>query len=73
MDKDEFYKKMKEAEKKYYRDNPCRHCSGNGCDDCRDCKYSEIVYNMREEIDDLKKEYKDRFGIDYDKESEIKK
>ena len=38
-----FFKKIKEAESYYYKNNPCYHCGpGNGCDDCRDCKDSKI-------------------------------
>ena len=69
MTKEEFFKKIKESEHYYYKNNPCYHCGpGNGCDDCRDCKDGVISYKMREEVDNLKTEYKNKFGADYDKE-----
>ena len=66
MNKDEFFKKIKEAESYYYKNNPRYHCgSGNGCDDCRDCKDSKISREMWENVYNLKKEYKEKFGTDY--------
>ena len=71
MTKEEFFKKIKEAEHYYYKNNPCYHCgTGNGCDDCRDCKDGEISGKMWIEVNNLKKEYKEKFGGDYDKEVE---
>lgn len=71
INKDDFFKKIKEAEIYYYRNNPCYHCKpGNGCDDCRDCTDSKISYEMWKKIYNLKKEYKEKFGVDYDKEGE---
>lgn len=70
MNKEEFFNKIKEAKNQYYKNDPCRHCVGNGCDDCRDCKNGEISYKMWEEVDRLKTEYKNTFGVDYDKEVE---
>ena len=69
MNKDDFFKKIKEAEQHYYKNSPCHHCySGNGCDDCRDCKDGEIDYQMYQEVKKLKDEYKENFGVDYDEE-----
>ena len=69
MNKDDFFKKIKEAEQHYYKNSPCHHCySGNGCDDCRDCKDGEIDYQMYQEVKKLKDEYKEKFGIDYNEE-----
>ena len=69
MNKDDFFKKIKEAEQHYYKNSPCHHCySGNGCDDCRDCKDGEIDYQMYQEVKKLKDEYKEKFGVDYDEE-----
>ena len=69
MNKDDFFKKIKEAEKHYYIISPCHHCySGNGCDDCRGCKDGEIDYQMYQEVKKLKDEYKEKFGVDYDEE-----
>ena len=70
MNKDEFFKKIKEAENYYYKNNPCYHCVGNGCDDCRGCTYSKITREMWKKVENLKKEYKEKFGADYDKEVE---
>ena len=69
MNKDDFFKKIKEAEQHYYKNSPCHHCySGNGCDDCRDCKDGEIDHQMYQEVNKLKDEYKEKFGVDYDEE-----
>lgn len=71
MNKDEFFKKIKEAESYYNKNNPCYHCGpGNGCDDCRDCKDSKISHEMWQEVYNLKNEYKEKFGVDYNKEVE---
>lgn len=70
MNKDEFFNKIKEAESYYYKNDPCHHCVGNGCDDCRDCKQGEVSYKMYKEVYNLKNEYKEKFGADYDKEVE---
>ena len=69
MNKDDFFKKIKEAEQQYYKNSPCHHCySGNGCDDCRGCKDGEIDVQMRQNVNKLKDEYKEKFGVDYDEE-----
>ena len=69
MNKDEFFKKIKEAEQHYYKNSPCHHChSGNGCDDCRGCKDGEIDVQMRQNVNKLKDEYKEKFGVDYNEE-----
>jgi hypothetical protein len=71
INKDDFFKKIKEAENFYYKNNPCYHCGpGNGCDDCRDCKQREVSNKMYKEVYNLKNEYKEKFGADYDKEIE---
>lgn len=71
INKDDFFKKIKEAENYYYKNNPCYHCGpGNGCDDCRDCKQREVSNKMYKEVYNLKNEYKEKFGADYDKEVE---
>lgn len=71
MNKEEFFNQIKEAEKYYYKNNPCYKCGpGNGCDDCRGCKDGEISHKMWKELDDLKTEYKNTFGADYNKEVE---
>jgi hypothetical protein len=69
MNKDDFFKKIKEAEQQYYKNSPCHHCySGNGCDDCRGCKDGEIDVQMRQNVNKLKDEYKEKFGVDYNEE-----
>ena len=71
MNKEEFFNKIKEAESYYYKNDPCYHCgSGNGCDDCRDCAGSKISYELWQKVYNLKNEYKEKFGADYDKEVE---
>lgn len=71
MDKNEFFNKIKEAERYYNKNNPCYHCGpGNGCDDCRDCADSKISHEMWQKVYDLKNEYKEKFGADYNKEVE---
>ena len=71
MNKEEFFNYITECESYYYKNNPCYHCGpGNGCDDCRDCKDSKISHEMWENVHNLKNEYKEKFGADYDKEVE---
>lgn len=71
MNKNEFFNKIKEAESYYNKNNPCYHCGpGNGCDDCRDCKDGKISHEMWENVYNLKKEYKEKFGADYNEEVE---
>lgn len=71
QEKIEFFNKIVEAVKEFRKNNPCSHCGpGNGCDDCRDCKDAIVSINMRKEIQNLKNEYKERFGGDYYKEVE---
>jgi hypothetical protein len=71
MNKEEFFNKIKEAERYYYKNNPCYHCGpGNGCDDCRDCADSKISHELWLKVYNLKTEYKEKFGADYDKEVE---
>lgn len=71
MNKEEFFNQIKEAESNFYKNDPCHHCfGGNGCDDCRGCKDGEISHKMWIEVNNLKKEYKEKFGADYDKEVE---
>lgn len=68
MNKEEFVKKIKEAESDFYKNNPCYHCVGNGCDDCRGCEDAVVSHRMEVEIRRLKNEYKTEFGVDYDEE-----
>ena len=71
MNKNEFFNKIKEAERYYNKNNPCYHCGpGNGCDDCRGCKDGEISNKMWRDVNNLKNEYKEKFNADYDNEVE---
>ena len=66
MDKLEFFNKIKLLISEFNKNNPCRYCVGNGCDDCRDCSDAEKRYTMETNIYTLKKEYKNLYGSDYD-------
>lgn len=68
MNKDDFIKKIKEAESNLYKNNPCYHCVGNGCDDCRGCEDAIVSHQMKVEIRRLKNEYRTKFGVDYDED-----
>lgn len=71
INKEDFFKKIKETENYYYKNNPCYRCEpGNRCDDCRDCTDIKISREIWKKIYNLKKEYKEKFGVDYDKEVE---
>lgn len=65
-DKLEFFNKIKLMTSEFNKNNPCRYCVGNGCDDCRDCSDAENRYKMETNIYNLKKEYKNLYGSDYD-------
>lgn len=67
QEKIEFYNKIVEAIKKFYKNDPCSHC---GYDDCRGCNDGKISNNMWKEVQSLMKEYKEKFGGDYYKERE---
>ena len=59
--KDHLIAKIKEAESKYYKENPCFHCGpGNGCDDCRGCEDAKLNWELgkarRKAYDDYEKE-----------------
>lgn len=62
----EFFNKIKLMTSEFNKNNPCRYCVGNGCDDCRDCSDAENRYKMETNIYNLKKEYKNLYGSDYD-------
>lgn len=65
-DKLEFFNKIKLMTSEFNKNNPCRYCVGNGCDDCRDCSDAKNRYIMETNIYNLKKEYKNLYGSDYD-------
>lgn len=66
MTKLEFFNKIKLMISEFNKNNPCRYCVGNGCDDCRDCSDAENRYTMETNIYNLKKEYKNLYGSNYD-------
>lgn len=65
-DKLEFFNKIKLSISEFNKNNPCRYCVGNGCDDCRDCSDAKNRYTMETHIYNLKKQYKELYGSDYD-------
>ena len=63
-ERDILRKKIKDAEKKYYNESPCKHCGpGNGCDDCRGCEDAKINYQLEMDLRNLQDEYKKKYGI----------
>lgn len=73
QEKIEFFNKIAEAFKEFYKNDPCSHCGpGNGYDDCRGCKDAIVSHNMWKEVQSLMKEYKEKFGGDYYKEKDEK-
>lgn len=72
VNKEEFFNLVKKAESEYFEKRPCHFCVGNGCDDCRDCKDAETDHQMWLEVKKLKDEFKEKFGVSYDTESDIR-
>ena len=72
LNKEDFFNLVKKAESEYFAKRPCHFCVGNGCDDCRDCKDAEIDHQMWLEVKKLKDEFKEKFGVSYDTEREIR-
>lgn len=66
MTQEELINKIKEAEKEFFDKNPCKHCVGNGCDDCRDCSESQLRYQLSGNVYNLREEFKKIYNIDYD-------
>lgn len=64
----EFFNTIKLTVSEFYKNNPCKYCVGNGCDDCRDCSDAENRYMMETNIYNLKKQYKELYGSDYDED-----
>ena len=62
------FNKIKLLTSEFYTNNPCRYCVGNGCDDCRDCSDAKTRYVMENNIYNLKKQYKELYGSDYDED-----
>ena len=72
VNKEDFFNLVKKAESEYFAKRPCHFCVGNGCDDCRDCKDAEIDHQMWIEVKKLKDEFKEKFGVSYDLERDIR-
>lgn len=73
--KKELINEIEAAKKEFYAKNPCKHCVGNGCDDCRDCSEAELRYQLEEYVYNLEKKFKQEYGEEYDtfKENERNK
>lgn len=73
--KQELANEIKAAKKEFYSKNPCKHCVGNGCDDCRDCSEAQLRYQLSENVYNLEKKFKQEYGEEYDtfKENENNK
>ena len=72
VNKEDFFNLVKKAESEYFAKRPCHFCVGNGCDDCRDCKDAETDHQMWLEVKKLKDEFKEKFGVSYDTERDIR-
>ena len=72
VNKEDFFNLVKKAESEYFAKRPCHFCVGNGCDDCRDCKDAETDHQMWLEVKKLKDEFKEKFGVSYDLERDIR-
>ena len=72
VNKEDFFNLVKKAEGEYFAKRPCHFCVGNGCDDCRDCKDAKIDHQMWLEVKKLKDEFKEKFGVSYDLERDIR-
>ena len=64
--KKELINEIELAKKEFYDKNPCNHCVGNGCDDCRDCSEAQLRYQLSGNVYNLKKKFKQEYGEDYD-------
>lgn len=73
--KKELINEIEVAKKEFYAKNPCKHCVGNGCDDCRDCSEAELRHQLSKKVYDLEQKFKQTYGEDYDtfKENERNK
>ena len=73
--KKELINEIELAKKEFYSKNPCKHCVGNGCDDCRDCSEAELRHQLSKKVYDLEQKFKQTYGEDYDtfKENERNK
>ena len=72
MEREEYRKKIKEAIKQAYKDDPCHNCGpGNGCDDCRGCKDVEISRQIWKHIHEMEDDYKKKFGVSYEFDNDL--
>ena len=70
--KQEFFEKVSNAIKNYYKERPCRDCGpGNGCDDCRDCEDGKRNWEMWNEVKKLKDFYEYKFHTNYDEDKKV--
>lgn len=66
LTKENLVAKIKAAESKYYKENPCFHCGpGNGCDDCRGCEDAKRAYELGKIRKSAYDEYEQTFGHSY--------
>ncbi len=72
VNKEDFFNLVKKAESEYFEKRPCHFCVGNGCDDCRDCKDAETDHQMWLVVKKLKDEFKEKFGVSYETERDIR-
>lgn len=66
MTQEELINKIKEAQKEFFNQNPCKLCVGNGCDDCRDCDDAPLRHELSSKLFKLKEEFKKLYNIEYD-------
>lgn len=72
-EKEELFNRIEEALSIYHKNSPCYHCGpGNGCDDCRGCKDGKIDSELYKEVFSLKKEYKEKFGVDFEEDVRVR-
>lgn len=70
--KQEFFEKVSNAIKNYYKERPCRDCGpGNGCDDCRGCEDGKRDWEMWNEVKKLKEFYEYKFHTNYDEDKKV--
>lgn len=73
MTQKELINQIKEARKEFYAKNPCKHCVGNGCDDCRDCEDAPFRYELSSKVFKLEEEFKKLYNVEYDDYIKVQK
>lgn len=73
MTQKELINKIKEAQKEFFDKNPCKHCVGSGCDDCRDCDDAPLRQELSSNVFKLKEEFKKLYNVDYDDYIKVQK